>query len=178
MRPLRWLIPLLLTTMLFIGTVVADDDDDDDDDESILGMDGEDLGSVALWLLVATMTIVVWKPGYIWLNKNAKNIFDEPKEVKKKLRRVNTFYMRIHYWIGGAVVVVGGMHGLGTGSEGHPYLFWGGWVGLVLMSISGALMLWKWPPRKVRKGARMLHAQRTLAVVTIVLLVVAHSVAD
>ena len=32
MQSSRWLIPLLLTTMLFIGTVAADDDDDFDGD--------------------------------------------------------------------------------------------------------------------------------------------------
>jgi len=165
----------ILLALSLVSVVSADDDeDDDDDDESILGMDGEGLGEVALFMMIATTSVVLWKPAFIWLNKNAKHYFSEPKLVKAKARIANLWYMRIHYWLGLGVVIVGGIHGLALTEGLQDWLFWLGWVGLVLMSITGALMLWKWPPRKVRKGARMLHAQRALLVITIVALVASH----
>ena len=51
---------------------------------------------------------------------------------------------------------------------------WLGWFGMLFMSILGALMQWKWPPKKVRKGARLLHSQRALLVITVALLVFGH----
>ena len=165
---------LALSMLLLAGSASADDDDDDDDDEGILGFDGEDLGTVALWMLVATVSIVIWKPSYVWLNKNAKDLFEEPKVVKSRLRKVNKVYMRIHYWIGLGVVIIGAAHGLSVGNDGRGVLYWSGWAGLVMMSILGGLMLWKWPPRKVKKRARALHTQRALLVITLVLLFVAH----
>ena len=174
----RWLIPLLCLSLLSFGVLADgdgdDDDDDDDDDEKILGVDAEDLGEVALWTFVFTLTIVVWKPAFIYLQRNAKTLFKEPKPVKKKMKVFNRIYMRIHYWIGFIAVVVGGIHGLGSMSEDNGWMYWAGWAGMVSMTITGSLMLWKWPPKTVRKGARLLHAQRVTLVVTIILLYVAH----
>ena len=176
--PKRTLIGLLfgivVFSLLLSNTASADDDDDDDNGTKLLGVDGEDLGEVAQVMFIFTLTIVVWKPGHIWLQKKAKNIFDEPKEVKKSLRKFNKFYMRLHYWIGLGAVVVGGVHGLASMSEDNGWMYWAGWAGMIIMSVTGALLLWKWPPKKVRKGARLIHAQRAMLVITIVLLVVAH----
>jgi hypothetical protein len=169
---------LLLAFLLILSPIASaddDDDDDDDNDEKFLGFDGEDLGEVAQYLLIGVMTIVIWKPGHIWLQKNAKTLFSDPKAKKKLMRAVNKIYMRLHYWAGLAVVIVGGIHGLTVGAEGQPILYWSGWAGLVIMSISGGLLLWKWPPRKVRKGARLLHAQRAVSVITIILLLISHA---
>lgn len=172
------LFGIIVFSLLLSNIASADDDEDDGDDnddgKELLGMDGEDLGSVAQVLFIFTLTIVVWKPGHIWLQKNAKDYFAEPKEVKKSLRKFNKIYMRLHYWIGFGAVVVGGVHGLATMSEDNGWMYWAGWAGMVIMSVTGALLLWKWPPKKVRKGARLIHAQRVMLVITIVLLVVAH----
>jgi len=43
-----------------------------------------------------------------------------------------------------------------------------------VLSISGGLMRWKWPPREVKKGARLLHMQRLLSAVVVILLLVGH----
>ena len=51
---------------------------------------------------------------------------------------------------------------------------WAGWFGMLSMSILGALIMWKWPPKAIKKRARALHTQRALLVVTIILLVVGH----
>lgn len=159
--------------LMLIPSSIADGDDDDDD-KQIFGMDAEGLGEVALWTFIFTLSIIIWKPAHIWLQKNTKNIFENPKEVKKSMRVVNKFYMRAHYWIGLLAVVAGGVHGMAYLGEEDGWMYWAGWGGMILMSISGSLMLWKWPPRQVRKGARLLHAQRVILVVTIVLLLVAH----
>jgi len=39
-------------------------------------------------------------------------------------------------------------------------------------------MQWKWPPKEVRKGARLLHMQRAMSVAALVLLVVGHGLVD
>jgi len=39
-------------------------------------------------------------------------------------------------------------------------------------------MQWRWPPKEVRKGARLLHLQRTLSVIAIVLLLIGHGIVD
>ena len=51
--------------------------------------------------------------------------------------------MRAHYWIGLVAVVVGGVHGLGMIQEDNGWMYWAGWGGMVLMTITGALLLWK-----------------------------------
>jgi len=101
-------------------------------------------------------------------------LFETPHESKKKLKRVDTLYMRLHYWISFAAVVIGGLHGYGSMEKDNGWMYWAGWAGMVLMSLTGALMLWKWPPKKVRKGSRLLHTQRVVLILTIVLLYVAH----
>jgi len=178
---MKRLLLIMLFLLLIAPVAIADDDDvgdddddDDDDDEQILGMDAEDLGDVALWTFVFTLTIVVWKPTHIYIQRNAKKLFENPKPIKKKISSFNRIYMRIHYWIGLTAVVVGGIHGLGMIGEDNGWMYWAGWAGMIMMTISGSLMLWKWPPKTVRKGARLLHAQRFILVLTIVLLWVAH----
>ncbi|MBT5594609.1 MAG: hypothetical protein HOJ60_03645, partial [Euryarchaeota archaeon] len=53
MRRLRWCLVLALLLLLMTSTVLADGGDDDDDDEQkILGIEGEDLGNIALFLLI------------------------------------------------------------------------------------------------------------------------------
>ncbi|MEO2120234.1 MAG: hypothetical protein ABGX44_00305, partial [Candidatus Poseidoniia archaeon] len=70
--------------LLLMPSALADDDDDDD--EKILGVDAEDLGEVALYFLVATLSIAVWKPSFKWLRKNGPDLFNtEPRPFKKKL---------------------------------------------------------------------------------------------
>ena len=60
MRHLRWCLVLALLLLTLIPTALADGDDGDDDDEQkILAMEGEDLGNIALYLLIATLMIVL-----------------------------------------------------------------------------------------------------------------------
>ena len=59
----RWLLSLLVVSLLFTQSVYADDDgdeDDDDDDEKIFGIEAEGLGDISLYLLIGTILIVVW----------------------------------------------------------------------------------------------------------------------
>ena len=74
----------------------------------MLGIEGEDLGNIALYLLILTLMIVIWKPTFKWLRKYGPERFEkEPREFKRKLGVFNRRFMKIHNWIGfGTVVVV------------------------------------------------------------------------
>ena len=54
------------------------------------------------------------------------------------------------------------------------FLLWTAIALMGLLSVSGGLMRWKWPPREVKKGARLLHMQRLMSAVVVVLLLVGH----
>ncbi|HHZ74063.1 MAG TPA: hypothetical protein EYN58_02575 [Candidatus Poseidoniales archaeon] len=164
-------LPILIavTAMLLLaGSVVAEEDDVDTFGENV----GKRLGNVSGILLVLTMSIVVWKPVLKYLRKKADKLAEDGKWLKKKLGKVNRWYMKIHYWIGFAAVVAGLIHGIAMNK--WEILFWAGWVGMLLMSVTGGLLLWKWPPKKVRKGARLIHAQRALLVITVAFIFISH----
>ena len=173
----RLMAVLLLGVLIIVPlTVYADRGmpHDDGDHPMIFGVEAKMLGEIARNFMIFSVTVMVWKPAFIYMNKNANQLFETPKESKKKLKRVDTLYMRLHYWISFAAVVIGGLHGYGSMEKDNGWMYWAGWAGMVLMSLTGALMLWKWPPKKVRKGSRMLHTQRVVLILTIVLLFVAH----
>ncbi|HIG19397.1 MAG: hypothetical protein CXT67_03690 [Methanobacteriota archaeon] len=167
-------IAALVALLLVAGTVTADDDDDDDD--GILGDTGKGLGTAAAWGLAFSTTIIIWKPGLKYIRANADKIVEDGLWLKKELGKANRWYLKIHYWVGASAVLVGFIHGVSMNK--WEVLFWGGWVGMLFMSVTGSLLLWKWPPRKVKKGARLLHAQRAVLVITIVLLFVSHEFFD
>jgi hypothetical protein len=176
------LLFLFLILLAPLGALADEDDegdegdDDDEDESSILGVEGEDLGNVALYLMIATLTIVGWKPTLKWLRKKGPEIFDtEPREFKRKLGVFNRRYMKIHNFIGLGTAVVGTIHGLML--EWH-WTLWAGMAALWILVFSGSMMQWRWPPKEMRKGARLLHLQRTLSVVAIILLFVGHRIVD
>ena len=179
MGRLRWCLVLALLLLLMTSTALADgddDDDDDDDEQKILGIEGEDLGNIALYLLIVTLTIVIWKPLFKWLRTYGPEHFDkEPREFKRKLGVFNRRFMKIHNWIGFGTAVVGTIHGIVL--EWH-WTLWAGMAALWILVFSGSMMQWRWPPKEVRKGARLLHLQRTLSVVAIVLLLIGHGIVD
>lgn len=166
-------IAIMIALLVVTGVATADDDDDDD---GILGDAGEDLGTAAAWGLAFSTTIILWKPGLKYIRANADKFVEDERWLKKKLGKANRWYLKIHYWIGAGAVLVGFIHGVAMNR--WEILFWGGWVGMLFMSITGSLLLWKWPPRKVKKGARLLHAQRAVMVITIILLYVSHEFFD
>ena len=165
---------MFLSIICVPGTFADSEDVEDDDDEQIFGVDAEDLGSIAQAFLIFTISIVLWKPSYRYVSKRARDWFDDPKEAKKKIRLANKIYMRLHYWIGLFALIIGGVHGLGYLDEQNQLLYWSGWFGMLLLTVSGSLLLWKWPPKEVKKGARLIHAQRAILLATIVLLIISH----
>jgi len=174
----RWLFFLTLLLLLTATSVAADADDDDDDNNeaTLLGLDGEGVGEVALWLMIATLSIVVWKPLFKWLRANGPERFNqEPRAFKKSLGVFNRRYMRAHNWIGLSAVVVGTAHGYVL--EWH-WTLWAAMAALWFLVVSGYLMQQKWPPKEFRRGARLLHMQRALSVLAVVLLLVGHSIVD
>ena len=175
---------LLLLFALFIlltPSVYANDDDEDDDEEDGSDDFSEDLGEIAKSLLIATIVLIAWKPLHIWLQKfGIKNNAEkwgitDVKAAKKKLLRFNKWMLRIHIIVGTAATVVGLVHGIGTQMpDWESSAAWAGWVGMLAMSVLGGLIMWKWPPKAIKKRARALHTQRVLLVMTIILLVVGH----
>ena len=173
---LRWSLVLALSLLLMTSTALADDGDGDDDDEKILGIDAEDLGDVALYFLIATLSIAIWKPSFKWLRKNGPKLFNtEPRPFKKKLGVFNRRFMKVHNWLGVIAAVVGTAHGFVL--EWH-WTLWVGMAGIWILIFSGSLMQWKWPPKEFRKGARILHMQRAMSIIAIVLLYVGHGIVD
>ena len=165
--------------LLLMPSALADDDEggeNDDDDEKILGIDAEDLGEVALYFLVATLSIAIWKPSFKWLRKKGPGLFNtEPRAFKKKLGIFNRRFMKVHNWLGAIAAVVGTAHGIAL--EWH-WTLWVGMAGIWMLIFSGLLMQWKWPPKEFRKGARLLHMQRAMSIVAVVLLYVGHELVD
>ena len=51
-------------------------------------------------------------------------------------------------------------------------------VFLWLLVVSGGLMMWKTPPQQIRKASRLLHMQRAMSVLAVVLLVIGHALVD
>jgi hypothetical protein len=173
---------LLLVLFIFLTPTVSafgdgDENGDDDDDDGF----GEDLGELAKSLLIATVVLIAWKPLHIWLQKtgiktNAERWgIKDIKAAKKKLLRFNKWMLRIHIIVGTAATIVGFIHGIGSQMpDWESSAAWLGWVGLLAMSVLGGLIMWKWPPKAIKKRARALHTQRALLVITIILLVAGH----
>lgn len=170
-------LTLVVLLLLLTPTALAHEEKDEDEDEpKILGIEGEDLGNVALYFLIATLAIALWKPAFKWLRKHGPERFDkEPREFKQKLGVFNRRFMKVHNWIGLGTAVLGTVHGFIL--EWH-WTLWAGMVALWVLVFSGSMMQWRWPPKEMRKGARMLHFQRTLSIVAIILLYVGHVIVD
>lgn len=173
-----WLIALLCALLVALASsVVADDhDEDDDEDEEGEGEDdrledaGESLGEISAWLLGLTVAYFGWKRILPPIRKRLKAAGQ--KDQLKKLNSMNKRAIPVHTLLGTAALVTGFVHGLMM-DDSHPTL----WLAIFLMgvlSVSGGLMRWKWPPREVRKGARLLHMQRLISLVVVVLLLVGH----
>jgi len=177
-----WMLLAALSVMLVLGTAGADGDDDDrgddreDDDITVLGLEAEGLGEVAQWLLIATLSIVIWKPLFGWLRKNGPELFNkEARPFKKSLGVFNRRFMRVHNWIGLAAVVIGTIHGYVL--EWH-WTLWAAMAMLWLLVVSGSMMQWKFPPKEVRKGMRLLHMQRGMSVLAVAFLLIGHNLVD
>jgi hypothetical protein len=171
---------LLLVLFLFLTPTVNAFDDDDEKEESDDEF-SEDLGELAKSLLIATIVLIAWKPLHLWLQKtgiktNAERWgIKDIKVAKKKLLRFNKWMLRIHIIVGTAATIVGFIHGIGSQMpDWESSAAWAGWVGLLAMSVLGGLIMWKWPPKAVKKRARALHTQRALLIITIILLVAGH----
>jgi|TARA_B110000914_G_scaffold63356_1_gene55236 hypothetical protein len=171
---------LLLVLFLFLTPTVNAFDDDDEKEESDDEF-GEDLGELAKSLLIATIVLIAWKPLHLWLQKtgiktNAERWgIKDIKVAKKKLLRFNKWMLRIHIIVGTAATIVGFIHGIGSQMpDWESSAAWAGWVGLLAMSVLGGLIMWKWPPKAIKKRARALHTQRALLIITIILLVAGH----
>ena len=154
-----------------VASLSDDDDADDADDENDDFEDlGEGVGTVSAWLLGLTLAYFGWKRVLPTIRKHLKQT-----QQKGRLKSLNTWNKKalpLHTLLGVAAMVTGIIHGLMM-DEGALIL----WIAVALMgvlSISGGLMRWKWPPREVKKGARLLHMQRLLSASVVILLIVGH----
>ena len=152
------------------------EEEKEDEDITYFGIEMEGLGEIAQILFIFTLTIIVWKPGFLWLRKKGPELFKkEAKPFKKSLNKFNKRYMSVHIWAGFFAALLGTVHGYFL--EWH-WTLWAGTAAIWTLVISGGLLKWKWPPKEFRKGARILHMQRALTVLAIVLLVVGHELVD
>ena len=167
---------LFLLFPMTVASADGDVDDEEDDEAQVFGLDAEGLGEVAQWLMVGTLLIVVWKPLFKWLRTNCPERFGvEARPFKKKLGVFNRRFMRVHVWIGLGAVVLGTVHGYVL--EWH-WTLWVAMLFLWLLVVSGGLMMWKTPPRQIRKASRLLHMQRAMSVLAVALLLVGHALVD
>ncbi len=158
---------LLLMTPLSMGD--DDGDDEREDDEGFEDM-GEDLGTASAWLLGLTLAYFGWKRILPQIRKYLKTT--EQKAQLKQLNAWNKKVLPIHTLLGIAALVTGAIHGLMM--DESSILLWTAIALMGLLSVSGALMRWKWPPREVKKGARLLHMQRLMSAIVVILLLVGH----
>ena len=157
-----------------------DHDHDDDEEEEVkklfLGIEGEILGTVALWTMIATLSILIWKPLRARLSISGHDWFKlEKKPFKKSLNTAHRRYMALHTMLGGLTAVIGTIHGYIL--EWH-WTLWLGMAAIWILVISGSLLQWKYPPRKVKKGAHLLHIQRGLSIVAVIFLLIGHVILD
>ncbi len=158
-----------LVLLLMTPISLADDGDESEGDDGFEDM-GEGLGTVSAWLLGLTLAYFGWKRALPGIRKHLKTT-----EQKDKLKQVNTWNKKvlpIHTLLGITALITGAAHGLMMDEGG--FLLWTAISLLVLLAVSGGLMRWKWPPREVKKGARLLHMQRLMSAVVVVLLLVGH----
>ena len=175
-NPRALLVVLFLLVPMTVASADGDVDDEEDDEAQVFGLDAEGLGEVAQWLMVGTLLIVVWKPLFKWLRTNGPKRFGvEARPFKKKLGVFNRRFMRVHVWIGLGAVVLGTVHGYVL--EWH-WTLWVAMLFLWLLVVSGGLMMWKTPPRQIRKASRLLHMQRAMSVLAVALLLVGHALVD
>ena len=164
-------LSIALGLLLLASPVAAlSDDDDDDEDEDEFEDLGEDVGTVSAWLLGLTLAYFGWKRVLPTIRKNLKQT--EQKDHLKSLNSWNKKALPLHTLLGVAALATGTIHGLMMDEDALIL-----WIAVALMgvlSISGGLMRWKWPPREVKKGARLLHMQRLLSAAVVILLLVGH----
>jgi len=168
-------LSIALGLLLLASPVAAlsdddDDEDEDEDDEDEFEDIGEDVGTVSAWLLGLTLAYFGWKRVLPTIRKHLKQT--EQKDRLKSLNTWNKKVLPLHTLLGVAALVTGTIHGLMMDEDALIL-----WIAVALMgvlSISGGLMRWKWPPREVKKGARLLHMQRLLSAVVVILLLVGH----
>ena len=160
---------LLLMTPLSMG-----DDDGDDEKEDDEGFEdiGEGLGTVSAWFLGLTLAYFGWKRALPPIRKHLKETGQSDK--LKQLNKWNKKVIPVHTILALVALATGVAHGMMM--DESSALLWGAIALMVVLSVSGGTMRWKWPPREVKKGARLLHMQRLMSLVVVVLLVAGHCV--
>ena len=166
------LIAIGLLLIASPATAQVDDDDLDEDEDGLEDL-GEDIGTVSAWLLGLTLAYFAWKRLLPVARQELKD-----KQHKDRLKRLNSLNKKaipVHTILGVAALVTGIAHGLMVG--GGPLMLWVAVVLMGVLSVSGGLMRWRWPPREIKRGARLLHMQRLLSVAVVILLLVGHEMA-
>jgi hypothetical protein len=168
--------PILMAKYSPNSASISDDDDDDDggdDDDNPWEDSGESLGTAALVFLVLTLSIILWKPGVKLARQHLPDMLEmDNRLVKKNIGIANRWFMKIHDWLGFGAALIGTLHGLLMDDWGLD--FWLPMGGFWVLVTSGYLMRVKWPPKQIRKGARLLHMQRLIAIVSVIILIIAH----
>ena len=92
-RKLTIFVLIVIIMAMFTPFASADegqDHDHDDEEEEIkklfLGIEGEILGTVALWTMIATLTILIWKPLRARMSISGHDWFKLEKKPFKTIR--------------------------------------------------------------------------------------------
>ena len=169
---MRFWIFLFIFSMLTLSltTVNADDDDEDDDDENENEL-GEDSGSVAAWLMVASFSYVVLR------QKISRTKLKELGLTTKQYGQSLQATLKLHMWVSAIATILAVYHAwLMIADEGwfedDSLTGYIPLVAMIYLTLSG-ILLWKrlpddWVDRVLRKKARQVHVQRWITVLFII----------
>ena len=159
---MRFWIFLFIFSMLSLSlsTANADDDDEDDENENELG---EDSGSVAAWLMVASFSYVVLR------QKVSRAKLKELGLTTKQYGQSLQATLKLHMWVSAIATIVAVYHAwMMIEDEGwfedDSLTGYIPLVAMIYLTLSG-ILLWRrlpddWVDRVLRKKARQVHVQR------------------
>ena len=157
---------------LALPTVNADEDDDEnadeDDDENEWG---EDLGSIAAWLMVASFSYVVLR------QKISRAKLKELGLTTKQYGQSLQTTLKLHMWVSAIATILAVYHAwLMIVDEGwfedDSITGYIPLVAMIYLTLSG-ILLWRrlpddWVDRVLRKKARQVHVQRWVTVLFVI----------
>lgn len=163
-RTAAWLLVLL-----WVPGALADDGGEEGLEDL-----SEGLGVLAAAALGLTIATAAWN----WSRRRIllKALRGRGTAIKRVMSWHRRLAVPVHALAGLGALGAGTVHGLWA-EQGH-WSLWSAMAMMGVMTLGGAILLWKWPPAKVRKGVYVLHGQQGLLAAMLVLLLVGHGIVD
>jgi hypothetical protein len=153
---------------LILTTANADEGESEDDDENEWG---EDLGSVAAWLMVASFSYVILR------QKISRTKLKELGITTKQYGQSLQATLKLHMWVSAIATILAVYHAwLMIADEGwledDSLTGYIPLVAMIYLTLSG-ILLWRrlpddWVDRVLRKRARQVHVQRWITVLFVI----------